>query len=83
MAITDPFRGTWAEVQLKKVWSINLALKKKSNKFLSFKQQNHLLTLCRFKPLPTVGDAFILTDDRLFCITNGKAFDTDGKEILS
>jgi len=33
--------------------------------------------------LPTGWDAFILTGDRLFCITNGRAFGTAGKEILS
>lgn len=33
--------------------------------------------------LPTEWDAFILIDDRLFCITNGKDIDTSGKKVLS
>lgn len=33
--------------------------------------------------LPTAWDAFILRDDRLICIKNGKDINTAGKKILS
>lgn len=56
---------------------------KKTHQIPFFSTAQTFTEILRSRTLPTGWDAFIFTNDRLFCITNGKAFGTAGKEILS